>query len=68
MRNFKENLVVAILKKLFFLNTSKGPCNIYHQGEHSAHLGRFVAHLTSAVSRNAPLNRGYFQNKWLRKN
>jgi hypothetical protein len=31
---------------------------------HSAHLGRFVAYLTS----NAPLNRGYFQNKWLRKN
>jgi hypothetical protein len=31
---------------------------------HSAHLGRFVAHLTSAVSRNAPLNRGYFLYKW----
>jgi hypothetical protein len=28
---------------------------------HSAHLGRFVAHLTSAVSCNAPLNQGYFQ-------
>jgi hypothetical protein len=35
-----------------------------HKIYHSAHLGRFVAHLTSAVSRNAPMHRDYFQNKW----
>jgi hypothetical protein len=38
-------------------------CQVELVSVHSDHLGRFEAHLTSAVLRNAPLNRGRFQNK-----